>query len=138
MRINHNRLFYFILHITHLLIKKKKTKQQQHPDPYVKVAIVSKGKRLKKKKTSVMKNTLHPVFNESMLFDIPQELIEQCDLVVKVIDYDRVGQNELIGCVGIGPTFNGVGRDHWYRMLENPRKPISQTYYLRLIFSFKS
>jgi hypothetical protein len=100
-------------------------------DPYVKVGIISKGKRLKKKKTSVMKNTLHPVFNESMLFDISQDQIEQVDMVVKVIDYDRVGQNELIGCVGIGPTFSGVGRDHWFRMIENPRKPMTQTYYLR-------
>jgi hypothetical protein len=29
-------------------------------DPYVKVTLVSKGKRIKKKKTSVMKNTLNP------------------------------------------------------------------------------
>lgn len=78
-----------------------------------------------------MKNTLHPVFNESMLFDIPQDQIESVDMVVKVIDYDRVGSNELIGCIGIGPAFNGLGRDHWYRMLENPRKPITQTYYLK-------
>lgn len=95
------------------------------------MTLVIKGKRLKKKKTSVMKNTLHPVYNESMLFDIPQDQIEQVDMVVKVIDYDRVGSNELIGCIGIGPSFNGVGRDHWYRMLENPRKPITQSYYLR-------
>jgi Ca2+-dependent lipid-binding protein len=50
---------------------------------------VSKGKRLKKKKTSVMKNTLHPVFNESMLFDIPENQVDNVDMVVKVIDYDR-------------------------------------------------
>ncbi|CAF0755028.1 unnamed protein product [Brachionus calyciflorus] len=100
-------------------------------DPYVKVVLLSKGKRIKKKKTSVMKNTLHPVYNESMLFDIPQDLVDQMDMLVQVIDYDRVGSNELIGCVGIGPTFNGIGRDHWYRMLENPRKPITQTYFLR-------
>lgn len=78
-----------------------------------------------------MKNTLHPVYNESMLFDIPQDQIDQIDMIVKVIDYDRVGSNELIGCVGIGPSFNGIGRDHWYRMLENPRKPVTQTYFLR-------
>lgn len=52
-------------------------------------------------------------------------------MVVKVIDYDRVGSNELIGCIGIGPAFSGLGRDHWYRMLENPRKPITQAYYLK-------
>jgi hypothetical protein len=95
------------------------------------VTLVSRGKRIKKKKTSVMKNTLHPVYNESMLFDIPQDQVEQVDMVVKVIDYDRVGSNELIGCIGIGPSFSGIGRDHWYRMLENPRKPMTQSYYLR-------
>ena len=58
-------------------------------DPYVKVTLVSCGKRIKKKKTSVLKNTLHPIFNESMLFDIPQEQIEHVDMIVKVIDYDR-------------------------------------------------
>ena len=36
-----------------------------------------------------MKNTLHTVYKESMLFDIPQDQIEQVDMVVKVIDYDR-------------------------------------------------
>ncbi len=36
-----------------------------------------------------MKNTLHPVYNESMLFDVPQEQIDHVDMVVKVIDYDR-------------------------------------------------
>ncbi len=58
-------------------------------DPYVKVTLISCGKRIKKKKTSVLKNTLHPIFNESMLFDIPQEQIEHVDMIVKVIDYDR-------------------------------------------------
>ncbi len=43
----------------------------------------------------------------------------------------RVGQNELIGCVGIGPSFSGIGRDHWYRMIENQRKPMTQSYFLR-------
>ena len=58
-------------------------------DPYVKVSLVSRGKRVKKKKTSVMKNTLNPVYNESMIFDIQQDQIENVDMVVKVIDYDR-------------------------------------------------
>ncbi len=60
-------------------------------DPYVKVILISKGKRLKKKKTSVMKNTLNPIYNESIIFDVPQDQIENVDMVVKVIDYDRYG-----------------------------------------------
>lgn len=58
-------------------------------DPYVKVTLVSKGKRLKKKKTSVQKNNLNPVYNESMLFDLLQEHVDEVDMIIKVIDYDR-------------------------------------------------
>lgn len=47
------------------------------------------GRRIKKKKTSVKKSTLNPVYNEAIVFDVPQENIEEVSLVVKVIDYDR-------------------------------------------------
>lgn len=97
-------------------------------DPYVKVSLMCQGKRIKKRKTSVQKNTLHPVFNEALVFDVPQESVEDIYLLVKVVDYDRIGSDELMGCCGLGPTFNGQGRDHWYEMLENPRKPVAQWY----------
>ena len=47
------------------------------------------GKRIKKKKTTVKKNTLNPVYNEAMVFDVPQENVEDVYLFIKVIDYDR-------------------------------------------------
>ena len=59
------------------------------------------------------------------------ELLEDADLIFKVIDYDRVGANELIGCVGIGAHFEGLHRDHWYQMIERPRIPITYNYSLR-------
>lgn len=59
------------------------------PDPYVKVSLMCQGKRVKKKKTSVKKSTLNPVYNEALVFDVPAENIEDVTLVVKVIDYDR-------------------------------------------------
>lgn len=58
-------------------------------DPYVKVSLMCEGKRIKKRKTSVKKNTLNPVFNEALVFDVPQENVDDVYLVVKVIDYDR-------------------------------------------------
>lgn len=58
-------------------------------DPYVKVSLMCQGKRVKKKKTSVKKSTLNPVYNEALVFDVPAENIEDVTLVVKVIDYDR-------------------------------------------------
>lgn len=58
-------------------------------DPYVKVSLMCEGKRIKKRKTSVKKNTLNPVYNEALVFDVPQENVDDVYLVVKVIDYDR-------------------------------------------------
>ncbi|XP_076628926.1 synaptotagmin-10 [Colletes latitarsis] len=97
-------------------------------DPYVKVYLLCQGKRIKKKKTTVKKNTLCPVYNEVLVFDVPAANIEDVSLIVKVIDYDRIGSNELMGCTAIGSSFIGVGRDHWLEMLDNPRKPVAQWY----------
>ncbi|CAG9130325.1 unnamed protein product [Plutella xylostella] len=97
-------------------------------DPYVKICLICQGKRIKKKKTTVKKNTLNPVYNEALVFDLPQENVHDVTLLVKVIDYDRIGPNELIGCTAIGSTLIGIGRDHWLEMLDNPRKPVAQWY----------
>uniref|UniRef100_A0A674P6F8 Synaptotagmin 6 n=1 Tax=Takifugu rubripes TaxID=31033 RepID=A0A674P6F8_TAKRU len=42
-----------------------------YSDPYVKVSLMCDGRRLKKKKTSIKKNTLNPSYNEAIIFDIP-------------------------------------------------------------------
>ncbi|CAF2085111.1 unnamed protein product [Rotaria magnacalcarata] len=99
-------------------------------DPYVKVILLINGKNIRKKKTSVLCNTLNPIYNESLEFDLSNEDRENTDLIFKVIDYDRVGSNELIGCIGIGVHFDGINRDHWYQMIEHPRVPITQNYNL--------
>uniref|UniRef100_A0AAR5QK66 C2 domain-containing protein n=1 Tax=Dendroctonus ponderosae TaxID=77166 RepID=A0AAR5QK66_DENPD len=58
-------------------------------DPYVKVYLIWKGRKMKKKKTTVRHNTLYPVYNEALVFDVPEENIGEVSLLVKVIDYDR-------------------------------------------------
>lgn len=58
-------------------------------DPYVKVSLMCDGRRLKKRKTSTKRNTLNPVYNEAIVFDVPPENIEQISLSIAVMDYDR-------------------------------------------------
>lgn len=63
------------------------------PDPYVKVSLMCEGRRLKKRKTSTKRNTLNPVYNEAIVFDVPPENIDQISLLIAVMDYDRLVSN---------------------------------------------
>ncbi|XP_044917580.1 synaptotagmin-10 isoform X1 [Felis catus] len=67
-------------------------------DPYVKVSLMCEGRRLKKRKTTTKKNTLNPVYNEAIIFDIPPENVDQVSLSIAVMDYDSylAGQPVLI------------------------------------------
>ncbi|CAL4063255.1 unnamed protein product [Meganyctiphanes norvegica] len=97
-------------------------------DPYVKVNLLCQGRRIKKKKTPVKKATLNPIYNEALIFDIPNENIDDVTLLVKVVDYDRIGANELMGVAVIGNGVMGPGRDHWQAMMDSPRRPVTQWY----------
>ena len=58
-------------------------------DPYVKISLMQNGKRLKKKKTTIKKNTLNPYYNESFSFEVPFEQIQKVTLIITVLDYDK-------------------------------------------------
>lgn len=51
--------------------------------------------------------------------------------ILSTIFVFRIGSNEVMGCCGLGPIYPGIGRDHWFEMLENQRKPIAQWYTLQ-------
>uniref|UniRef100_A0A8D0B924 Synaptotagmin n=1 Tax=Salvator merianae TaxID=96440 RepID=A0A8D0B924_SALMN len=100
-------------------------------DPYVKIHLLQNGKRLKKKKTTVKKKTLNPYFNESFSFEIPFEQIQKVQVVITVLDYDKLGKNEAIGKVFVGNNATGTELRHWSDMLANPRRPIAQWHSLK-------
>ncbi|XP_040032172.2 synaptotagmin Vb [Gasterosteus aculeatus] len=95
-------------------------------DPYVKIILQQNGKRIKKKKTTVKKNTLNPYFNESFSFEVPFEQIQKVQVVITVLDYDKLGSNDPIGKTFMGYGATGVGLRHWSEMLSNPRRPVAQ------------
>lgn len=66
------------------------------------------GRRLKKRKTSTKRNTLNPVYNEAIVFDVPPENIEQISLLIAVMDYDRLGS--LYKCFS---NFCGLCKNHY-------------------------
>uniref|UniRef100_A0A8C5DTQ5 Synaptotagmin n=1 Tax=Gouania willdenowi TaxID=441366 RepID=A0A8C5DTQ5_GOUWI len=94
-------------------------------DPYVKIHLMQNGKRLKKKKTTIKKNTLNPYYNESFSFEVPSEQIEKVQVALTVLDYDKIGKNDVIGKVLLGSN-TGTEQQHWVDMLANPRRPIAQ------------
>uniref|UniRef100_A0A665VN96 Synaptotagmin n=1 Tax=Echeneis naucrates TaxID=173247 RepID=A0A665VN96_ECHNA len=97
-------------------------------DPYVKIHLMQNGKRLKKKKTTIKKNTLNPYYNESFSFEVP---CEQIEVAVTVLDYDKIGKNDAIGKVLLGSNSTGTEQRHWLDMLANPRRPIAQWHSLQ-------
>ncbi|KAG5832337.1 hypothetical protein ANANG_G00290030 [Anguilla anguilla] len=98
--------------------------------PYVKASLICEGRRMKKRKTSIKKNTLNPTYNEALVFDIPYENIDSVSLIIAVMDYDCIGHNEVIGMCRVGSDAEGPGREHWAAMLANPRKPIEHWHQL--------
>lgn len=72
-------------------------------DPYVKVWLMHKDKRVEKKKTVVMKRCLNPVFNESFPFDVPAHVLRETTIIITVMDKDRLSRNDVIGKVSSAP-----------------------------------
>lgn len=100
-------------------------------DPYVKIALMQGGKRLKKKKTSIKKCTLNPYYNESFTFEVPFEQIQKVQVIITVTDYDRIGTSDPIGKVVLGCSSEGTELRHWSDMLASPRRPIAQWHTLK-------
>ncbi|XP_028440801.1 synaptotagmin-1b [Perca flavescens] len=100
-------------------------------DPYVKIHLMQNGKRLKKKKTTIKKNTLNPYYNESFSFEVACEQLEKVQIAVTVLDYDKIGKNDAIGKVLLGSNSTGTEQRHWEDMLANPRRPIAQWHSLK-------
>lgn len=57
--------------------------------------------------------------------------LQKVQVVVTVLDYDKLGKNEAIGKIFVGSNATGTELRHWSDMLANPRRPIAQWHSLK-------
>ena len=73
------------------------------------------------------KNTLVATFNEPFQFDLENKDINNVELEVVVMDYDRFSRNDLIGRVLLGANAHQQsGYSHWTDMVATPWQRISR------------
>uniref|UniRef100_A0A9J7XW83 Synaptotagmin-7 n=2 Tax=Cyprinus carpio TaxID=7962 RepID=A0A9J7XW83_CYPCA len=100
-------------------------------DPYVKVWLMNKDKRVEKKKTVVMKRCLNPVFNESFPFDVPAHVLRETTIVITVMDKDRLSRNDVIGKIYLSWKSGPAEVKHWKDMMSHPRTTVAQWHALK-------
>lgn len=78
------------------------------------------GKKIKRKKTSVKKGSVAPVWNEALSFNVPAELLPKTNLDIAVLDHDLV-----VGKCTVGSSREGNEAKHWNEMLSNYHKSVA-------------
>ncbi|XP_030414503.1 synaptotagmin-like protein 2 isoform X2 [Gopherus evgoodei] len=71
--------------------------KKQHSDPYVKTYLLPEKYKLGKRKTSVKKKTLNPVYNEILRYKIDKALVKTQRLNLSVWHNDTFGRNSFLG-----------------------------------------
>ncbi|XP_054720947.1 synaptotagmin-6-like [Uloborus diversus] len=98
---------------------------KDYPDAYVKVSLTSgDNKKIKKKKTTTKKGANNPVWNEAISFDVTEDDLKHCHLVVSVVNCHH-GHSPLLGTCVLGHRGHGQGSVHWDNMIQNPRKSMA-------------
>ncbi|KAI6225226.1 Synaptotagmin-C [Aphelenchoides fujianensis] len=83
-------------------------------DPYVKVELIYQRRRVKMRKTSIKRANLNPVYHECLEFDLLPSQVHETNLLVQVMDWDRIGRDDLLGCCVLGPESpTKDGREQW-------------------------
>lgn len=58
-------------------------------DPYVRIEQIYQRRRVKLRKTSIKRANLNPVYHECLEFDLPPEQIDETNMLVQIMDWDR-------------------------------------------------
>lgn len=121
--------------LTVVVVKARNLKNESSPpesfSPLVKVYLLQNGKKISKKKTSIKKCDINPIFNEAMIFSVPANNLKLIQLRITVADYQGEGKASSIGHVFVGSQCTGKSLSHWTQMMSSLRKPIAMWHPLR-------
>lgn len=82
--------------LTVVLVKARNLKivdmSRNSSDPYVKLSLIHNGKKIKKRKSGIYRNTTCPVFNEALTFDIPKDTLKMCSIELLVSHDSLLGK----------------------------------------------
>lgn len=77
-------------------------------------------------RTSVKRNTLTPIFNESFQFDVSEMDMNSITLEAVVMDFDRFSHSDQIGLTLIGKDVSAEsGRSHWKEVITSSSVAVS-------------
>lgn len=75
------------------------------------------GRVLKKLRTGVVKHETNPVFNKTLVYEVPKHLIEHVSLTVKLRHHNEIGRDRTFAILTIGKNAVGTGAEQWTDML---------------------
>lgn len=90
------------------------------------------AQKLKKKQTKRAKHKINPVWNEMIMFELPDDLLQASSVELEVLGQEEEGPSCVLGCCSLGLHASGSERSHWEEMLKNPRRQIAMWHQLHL------
>ncbi|KAL2077370.1 hypothetical protein ACEWY4_026874 [Coilia grayii] len=85
---------------------------KQRCNPYVKCYLLPDKSRQGKKKTAIKRNTVNPLYNETLKYSISRSQVTTRTLQLSVWHYDRFGRNAFLGEVEIPMDCHDIDSAH--------------------------
>ncbi|ELT97555.1 hypothetical protein CAPTEDRAFT_183515 [Capitella teleta] len=110
-----NALTVMIMHVKDLSL----LPSGDPPDPYVKLYLMPDAMKVTKRKTKIAKATLHPTYNEMLMYRMSWEELKNRTLQVSVWSYDGLKENEFMGAAHIVLSDLNLSQEvvGWYPLL---------------------
>lgn len=73
----------------------------------------------------------YTVFNEALLFRVPEEKLHSCTLKISVNHYNVMGKSSTVGDVSFSAESTGLEDAHWSNVTLKHDKPVTMWHTLR-------